>query len=40
MAGSRLGFEEGWLHLHQVLATKTTENGDNGGYPLGSHWRA
>ena len=38
MAGSRLGFEEGWLHLHQVLATKTTDNGDNGGYPLGSHW--
>ena len=38
MAGSQLGFEEGWLHLHQVLATKTTENGDNGGYPLGSHW--
>ena len=35
MAGSRLGFEEGWLHLHQVLATKTTDSGDNGGYPLG-----
>lgn len=38
MAGSQLGFEEGWLHLHQVLATKTTDNGDNGGYPLGSYW--
>lgn len=38
MAGSQLGFEEGWLHLHQVLATKTTESGDSGGYPLGSHF--
>lgn len=40
MAGSRLAFEESWLHLHQVLATKTTAHGDNGGYPLGSHWKA
>ncbi len=33
MAGSRMGFERNEIQLHQVLATKTTEDGKS-GYPL------
>jgi cyclopropane-fatty-acyl-phospholipid synthase len=33
MAGSRLGFERNGIQLHQILATRTGENGQS-GYPL------
>ena len=33
MAGSRLGFERNNIQLHQILATKTTPDGD-AHYPL------
>ena len=33
MAGSRLGFERNGIQLHQVLATRTGDNGRS-GYPL------
>ena len=33
MAGSRMGFERNEIQLHQVLATKTTADGES-GYPL------
>jgi cyclopropane-fatty-acyl-phospholipid synthase len=33
MAGSRMGFERNEIQLHQVLATKTTDEGVS-GYPL------
>jgi len=33
MAGSRLGFENNGIQLHQILATRTGENGRS-GYPL------
>jgi cyclopropane-fatty-acyl-phospholipid synthase len=33
MAGSRMGFATNEIQLHQVLATKTTKDGDS-GYPL------
>ena len=33
MAGSRLGFERNEIQLHQVLATKTDDDGAS-GYPL------
>jgi cyclopropane-fatty-acyl-phospholipid synthase len=33
MAGSRLAFERNGIQLHQVLATRTAENGES-SYPL------
>ncbi|GAA6525465.1 cyclopropane-fatty-acyl-phospholipid synthase family protein [Intrasporangium sp. DVR] len=33
LAGSRLGFEDNGIQLHQVLATRTSESGTS-GYPL------
>jgi cyclopropane-fatty-acyl-phospholipid synthase len=33
MAGSRMGFENNGIQLHQILATRTGENGRS-GYPL------
>ena len=33
MAGSRLGFETNQIQLHQILATRTAEDGTS-GYPL------
>ena len=33
MAGSRMGFERNEIQLHQVLATKTDDEGGS-GYPL------
>jgi cyclopropane-fatty-acyl-phospholipid synthase len=39
MAGSRLGFEQNVVQLHQVLAVKTDDRGDDGGLPL-RHWWA
>ena len=37
MAGSRMGFVTNEIQLHQVLATKTDEQGDS-GYPLRHDW--
>ena len=37
MAGSRLGFERNEIQLHQVLATRTDDQG-NGGFPLRPTW--
>lgn len=37
MAGSRLAFERNELQLHQVLATRTSRDGDS-GYPLRPDW--
>jgi len=40
MAGSRLGFESNVVQLHQVLAVKTDDHGDDGGLPLRPWWTA
>ncbi|CAJ1494954.1 class I SAM-dependent methyltransferase [[Mycobacterium] burgundiense] len=40
MAGSRLGFESNVVQLHQVLAAKLDNRGNNGGLPLRPWWRA
>lgn len=37
MAGSRLGFERNGIQLHQVLATRTDDGGDN-AWPLRPEW--
>ncbi len=37
MAGSRLAFERNEIQLHQVLAARTTEHGDD-GFPLRPTW--
>jgi cyclopropane-fatty-acyl-phospholipid synthase len=37
MAGSRLAFERNGIQLHQVLATRTGDRGDN-SYPLRPHF--
>jgi cyclopropane-fatty-acyl-phospholipid synthase len=37
MAGSRMGFERNEIQLHQVLATRTTDNGVS-GFPLRPNW--
>jgi cyclopropane-fatty-acyl-phospholipid synthase len=37
MAGSRLGFEQNGIQLHQVLAVKVSESGD-AGFPLRPTW--
>ncbi len=37
MAGSRLSFEQNAIQLHQVLATRTTDDGDS-GMPLRPDW--
>ena len=37
MAGSRLGFERNEIQLHQVLAVRTNERGDD-GFPLRPTW--
>lgn len=39
MAGSRLGFETNVVQLHQVLAVKLDERGDDGGLPLRPWWQ-
>jgi cyclopropane-fatty-acyl-phospholipid synthase len=36
MAGSRLGFDENRVQLHQVLAVKTTDG--RSGMPLRQDW--
>lgn len=38
MAGSRLGFETNVVQLHQVLAVKLDDHGDDGGLPLRQWW--
>jgi cyclopropane-fatty-acyl-phospholipid synthase len=38
MAGSRVGFEQNAIQLHQVLAVKLDERGDDGGLPLRPWW--
>ncbi|MGV0743036.1 class I SAM-dependent methyltransferase [Mycolicibacterium sp. XJ870] len=40
MAGSRLGFETNVVQLHQVLAVKLDEHGNDGGLPLRPWWSA
>ncbi|MGV0715002.1 class I SAM-dependent methyltransferase [Mycolicibacterium sp. XJ662] len=40
MAGSRLGFETNIVQLHQVLAVKLNNQGDDGGLPLRPWWTA
>jgi cyclopropane-fatty-acyl-phospholipid synthase len=40
MAGSRLGFETNVVQLHQVLAVKLDEAGNDGGLPLRQWWTA
>ncbi|MCW2786253.1 MAG: methyltransferase protein [Marmoricola sp.] len=37
MAGSRMGFETNEIQLHQVLATRTTADGES-GFPLRPDW--
>ena len=37
MAGAALGFEEGALHIHQVLAVRPTARGSS-GFPLRPDW--
>ena len=37
MAGSRLAFERNEIQLHHVLATRTTDTGED-GFPLRPHW--
>ncbi len=37
MAGSRMGFERNEIQLHQVLATRTDDNGES-GFPLRPNW--
>ena len=39
MAGSRLGFETNAIQLHQVLAAKVDQLGDDGGLPIRPWWR-
>jgi cyclopropane-fatty-acyl-phospholipid synthase len=39
MAGSRVSFERNGIQLHQILATKTTRDGD-ASYPLRPDWTA
>jgi cyclopropane-fatty-acyl-phospholipid synthase len=38
MAGSRVGFETNVIQLHQVLAVKLDERGNDGGLPLRPWW--
>ena len=38
MAGSRLGFETNAVQLHQVLAVKPGNDGDDGELPLRPWW--
>lgn len=38
MAGSRLGFESNVVQLHQVLAVKLDDHGNDGGLPLRPWW--
>lgn len=38
MAGSRLGFETNVVQLHQVLAVKLDQDGNDGGLPLRQWW--
>ncbi|MGK2879596.1 MAG: class I SAM-dependent methyltransferase [Mycobacterium sp.] len=38
MAGSRLGFEQNVVQLHQILAVKLDPNGGDGGLPLRPWW--
>ena len=40
MAGSRLGFENNVVQLHQVLAVKLDGRGNDGGLPLRPWWDA
>jgi len=40
MAGSRLGFETNVVQLHQVLAVKLDDKGQDGGLPLRPWWNA
>lgn len=40
MAGSRVGFEQNSIQLHQVLAVKLDERGRDGGLPLRPWWTA
>ncbi|MDA2889936.1 class I SAM-dependent methyltransferase [Mycolicibacterium sp. BiH015] len=40
MAGSRVGFEQNSIQLHQVLAVKLDERGGDGGLPLRPWWNA
>ena len=40
MAGSRLGFENNVVQLHQVLAVKLDRRGGDGGLPLRPWWAA
>ncbi|PQM49495.1 putative fatty acid methyltransferase [Mycobacterium talmoniae] len=40
MAGSRVGFEQNAIQLHQVLAAKVDARGNDGGLPLRPWWRA
>ncbi len=40
MAGSRLGFENNVVQLHQVLAVKLDARGSDGGLPLRPWWTA
>jgi cyclopropane-fatty-acyl-phospholipid synthase len=38
MAGSRLTFERNGTQLHHVLAVRTSDAGDDGGFPLRPTW--
>jgi cyclopropane-fatty-acyl-phospholipid synthase len=38
MAGSRVGFEQNAIQLHQVLAVKLDHRGRDGGLPLRPWW--
>ena len=40
MAGSRVGFEQNAIQLHQVLAVKLDAHGHDGGLPLRPWWTA
>ena len=40
MAGSRVGFEQNSIQLHQVLAVKLDDRGNDGGLPLRPWWNA
>ena len=40
MAGSRVGFEQNAIQLHQILAVKLDERGGDGGLPLRPWWNA
>jgi cyclopropane-fatty-acyl-phospholipid synthase len=39
MAGSRVGFEHNAIQLHQVLAARLDDRGDDGGLPLRPWWQ-